>query len=58
MMRATFQTKTDLSEVDTVLRLSPTYLEKVIIIPQKATYEMQGKTFAYIVADNKVNQQK
>ena len=33
----------------------PTYLEKVIIIPQKATYEMQGKTFAYIVgADNKV----
>ena len=56
MMRATFPNENGLirSGYSATLKL-PTYLEKVIIIPQKATYEMQGKTFAYIVgADNKV----
>ncbi|AQW95679.1 efflux RND transporter periplasmic adaptor subunit [Elizabethkingia anophelis] len=56
MMRATFPNENGLirSGYSATLKL-PTYLEKVIIIPQKATYEMQGKTFTYVVgADNKV----
>jgi len=33
----------------------PQFVESAIIIPQKATYELQGKTFVYLVgADNKV----
>ncbi|AQX06003.1 efflux transporter periplasmic adaptor subunit [Elizabethkingia meningoseptica] len=56
MMRATFPNDNGLirSGYSATLKL-PTYLEKVIIIPQKATYEMQGKVFVYIVGkDNKV----
>lgn len=33
----------------------PNNLENVIIIPQSATYELQGKVFAYVIGtDNKV----
>lgn len=32
----------------------PTHLENVIIIPQKATVELQDKRMAYVFADNKV----
>lgn len=56
MMRATFHNENGLirSGYSATLML-PTYLEKAIIIPQKSTYEMQGKTFVYIIEkDNKV----
>ena len=34
----------------------PQYIDSVIIIPQKTTYELQGKHFVYLVgADNKVH---
>ncbi|WP_200801054.1 efflux RND transporter periplasmic adaptor subunit [Pedobacter caeni] len=56
MMRATFHNENGLirSGYSATLML-PAYLEKAIIIPQKSTYEMQGKTFVYIIEkDNKV----
>jgi len=37
----------------------PTYMEKVFVIPQSATYDMQGKIFTYIIGkDNKVKSQE
>ena len=56
MMRATFPNPNSLirSGYSATIQI-PTYLEDVIIIPQKATYELQGKIFTYIVGnDNKV----
>ena len=39
--------------------LLPSNLENIIVIPQKATYELQGKVFVYLVgANNKVKSQE
>ena len=39
--------------------LLPNNLENIIVIPQKATYELQGKVFVYVVgANNKVKSQE
>ncbi|NAW51759.1 efflux RND transporter periplasmic adaptor subunit [Elizabethkingia argentiflava] len=52
-MRATFPNK------DAIIRSGyrgtvklPNYLENTIVIPQKATYEIQGKTFVYLVGED------
>lgn len=57
-----FRMRADFKNPDGVLRSGlsgtikmPTYLENVEIIPQSATYEIQGKTFAFVVGkDNKI----
>ncbi|QCX54032.1 efflux RND transporter periplasmic adaptor subunit [Elizabethkingia sp. JS20170427COW] len=60
MMRATFANENGLIRSGYSAQIQiPTYLENVIIIPQSATYDMQGKIFVYVVGkDNKVVSQE
>ncbi len=55
-LRATFPNPSGLLRTGYSARVQmPVYLENTIVIPQKATYEMQGKVFVYVVGkDNKV----
>lgn len=52
-MRATFNNSSGLVRSGSSALVSiPQYMENVILIPQKSTYQIQGKTFAYKVDKN------
>ena len=59
-MRATFPNPNGLlrSGYSATVQM-PNHLENVVIIPQKATYELQGKKFVYVIGEgNKVKSQE